>query len=219
MLLLCRQSVEELPASRRRGLFLKRAFDLIVTLFFLPIAAPTILLCAVLVRAESQGPVFFRQNRVGYLGQTFSIFKLRTMTHGGTHGNEHLLKVLERTDAAEGQFKYLMESRLTRVGKLLRKSSLDELPQLINVLRGEMSLVGPRPHTVDEVALFPEKYLARHELPPGMTGLWQVSGRNRLSAALMLDLDLIYVQPWSFWRDLKILTATIPAVLRFGDTE
>lgn len=208
-----------LRPSRRMGLYLKRAFDLVATVLILPIATPTLFMCAVLIRAESRGPVFYRQDRVGYLGKKFSILKLRTMTHGSTHGNEHLLEVLDRTDLTGGQYKTGMDKRLTRVGKLLRKSSLDELPQLINVLRGEMSLVGPRPHTPDEVEKFPAKYSSRHDLPPGITGLWQVSGRNRLSALAMLDLDLHYVRYWSLWRDLKIIAATVPAVFRFQDTE
>ncbi|MBU2936760.1 sugar transferase [Pacificibacter marinus] len=184
-----------------------------MTPFLIIIAAPILLISALSVRIDSPGPIFYLQERVGYRGKIFSIFKFRTRTHDTNAGNEHLLEVLKTADPSRGQYKTGMEKRITKTGKILRKTSLDELPQLFSVMLGHISLVGPRPHTVEEVSLFPKKYALRHEVPPSMTRLWQISGRNKLSPIQMLDLDLEYVTPASIGRYFHILVATIPAVL------
>jgi lipopolysaccharide/colanic/teichoic acid biosynthesis glycosyltransferase len=200
------------------GHYGKRVFDILITCMLLPVAAPVLLLCAGLIWIEKPGPVFFRQLRVGRNGTPFEIIKFRTMHDVLVADNRHLVEVIENAHEGRDQFKAGLEKRITRIGKFLRKSSLDELPQLLNVLRGEMSLVGPRPHTVCEVELFPPKYSKRHEVTPGMTGLWQVSGRNKLGVYEMLELDVKYVECRSIWMDLRILLLTVPAVLRFRDT-
>jgi lipopolysaccharide/colanic/teichoic acid biosynthesis glycosyltransferase len=197
----------------------KRVLDLFITPPLLILTMPLFLVAALAIRIESAGPIFFRQDRVGYRGKIFRIFKFRTMTQSANADNDHLLEVLKCADPTKGQFKTGMDNKITKVGKILRKTSLDELPQLFNVVLGEMSLVGPRPHTLEEVALFPDKFACRHEIAPGLTGLWQVNGRNRLSAIEMLELDIEYVASYSLVLDLKILLATVPAVLRTDETE
>jgi lipopolysaccharide/colanic/teichoic acid biosynthesis glycosyltransferase len=195
-------------AERRAELALKRAVDLVLGALLLVIAAPVLLLLAALVRATSRGPAFFAQTRVGWRGERFRMLKLRTMTDGAEQFEEEL------EDGDSMFFKAHSDTRVTRVGRFLRRSSLDELPQLVNVLRGEMSLVGPRPLLERDFARYPRgRQLRRFGMRPGMTGLWQVSGRSLLSDQERLRLDLFYVERWHLALDAEILLRTIPAAL------
>ena len=188
----------------------KRAVDMAVGGAALVLLAPILLVIAGLVRLDSAGPVVIGQDRVGRGLRSFRIYKFRSMVAGAEEMRESLLHLNE----AEGPtFKIKNDPRLTRIGSFLRRSSLDELPQLWNVLRGDMSLVGPRPPFAHEVEHDLLRQRARLRFPPGMTGLWQVSGRSNLNYEAMVRLDLRYVRGWSFLNDLRILIRTIPVVI------
>jgi lipopolysaccharide/colanic/teichoic acid biosynthesis glycosyltransferase len=196
----------------------KRAFDLAIALPLLILLAPLLLLVAALVRVTSPGPALFRQERIGLGERPFTMLKFRTMRVGGDDArhrdfNRRELLGDPSLGCGDGIFKPEGDSRITPLGRLLRRLSIDELPQLINVIRGEMSLVGPRPSLPWEVALFTAEQRRRHECPPGMTGLWQVSGRSRLTMPEMLALDLRYREQSSLRQDLLILLRTPRAVL------
>ncbi len=198
----------------------KRAFDLLATIGILICLSPVLLIIALLVRYSSPGPVLFRQTRIGQNGQPFVIFKFRTMFVGGSSArHEAYVRDLMNGEALSvgGTFKLANDPRKTPIGAFLRRTSLDELPQLLNVMRGDMSLVGPRPQLQYEVNMYDERTHRRLIVPPGMTGLWQVSGRSRLTFKQMVDLDLIYIERWSFWEDIRILFRTVPVVLKRGD--
>ncbi|HEY74581.1 MAG TPA: undecaprenyl-phosphate glucose phosphotransferase [Thermoflexia bacterium] len=197
----------------RGALLVKRVIDIIGSLVGLLLGAPLFGLIALAIRLDSTGPIIFRQTRVGKGGRHFQMYKFRSM-HEGAEREQALLA--ELNEANGPIFKIRNDPRLTRVGRFLRRTSLDELPQLINVLRGEMSLVGPRPPLPAEVAQYKEWHKKRLEVPPGMTGLWQVSGRSRLSFDEMVLLDIYYIENWSLWMDFKILVRTVPKVL-FGE--
>lgn len=192
----------------------KRPLDLTLGVSLAVGLLPVLCALALLVRMESGGPIFFLQERVGIAGRRFNIYKFRTM-HLNSDENPH------RAAAARwfaghtngNGFKSLHDPRITRVGRFLRRFSLDELPQLLNVLRGEMSLVGPRPAIPYELEYYLPAYFDRQRVPPGITGLWQVSGRDRVSAARMMEIDLRYVREASLWLDLRILARTAAAVL------
>lgn len=199
----------------------KRMMDVVIATIATIVLAPLLVLGSTLVWATSRGPALFRQERVGLGGGHFTIFKFRTMyiDNDDTAHREIVTAQLEGATAAstsDGLFKLENDPRITPVGAWLRRLSLDELPQLFNVLRGEMSIVGPRPALQMEVDLYGPRHLRRLAARPGITGLWQVSGRNRLSMLEMLDLDVRYVDEWSPLLDLKIIFATPGAVLR-GD--
>jgi len=189
----------------------KRGLDLVLSLAALVVISPLMALAAVAVKLDSRGPVFFRQQRAGQHGRTFAIVKFRTMVANAEQLRDELA---DRNEADGLLFKMRVDPRVTRVGRLLRKLSIDELPQLWNVLRGEMSLVGPRPlpNAVDE---FSAELQKRLRVRPGMTGMWQVSGRSETSFAALARHDLFYVDNWSLWTDLAIIAKTIPTVL-FG---
>jgi exopolysaccharide biosynthesis polyprenyl glycosylphosphotransferase len=197
----------------RSSRLLKRAFDLVATSIGLLIAGPVLAIVAVAVRLDSKGPIFFRQVRVGRDGQPFRIFKFRSMVVNAEQQKEQLRALSE---VGEGMFKISRDPRVTRVGALLRRTSLDELPQLFNVLKGEMSLVGPRPLVTDEDVLILGLDRSRLHLTPGMTGPWQVLG-SRVPMQEMVGLDYIYVANWSLWLDLKLLIQTARHVLRRGN--
>ena len=209
--------IEGMPmlGVRRFGLsqssrVLKRAFDLFAASVGLVVIAPLVGLIAVAIRLDSKGPICFRQTRVGRDGRHFSIFKFRSMVADA----EALKRQLnDLNEAGVGLFKMAADPRVTRVGKFLRASSLDELPQLLNVIRGEMSLVGPRPLVLDEDAQVLGLDRSRLHLTPGMTGPWQVLG-VRLPLQEMLGIDYLYVANWSLWLDLKILLRTVRKVAR-----
>jgi lipopolysaccharide/colanic/teichoic acid biosynthesis glycosyltransferase len=188
-----------------RGLRVKRVFDLTVgSLLVVPIA-PIGALIALVIRRTSHGPALFRQTRVGLHGRTFEIYKFRTMVHDADERKRDLLHMSE----ADGLFKIKADPRLTPVGRMLRQTYLDELPQLINVLRGDMSLVGPRPLVPDEDASFKGSSRQRLQVPPGMTGEWQVHRGGGASRDEMIALDYRYVAEWSLWRDVRCLLKTV----------
>jgi exopolysaccharide biosynthesis polyprenyl glycosylphosphotransferase len=191
--------------------FLKRAFDIVMSSLLLLILTPLIALVAVTIKMTSSGPVFFRQVRTGKNVCTFSMLKFRTMNHGAEMSRHEL----EQHNESDGPlFKMRDDPRVTKIGRFLRRSSLDELPQLINVWKGDMSLVGPRPFIESESSMIEGWARKRFEARPGMTGLWQVSGRNELSHMELARLDYLYVASWTFWWDINILWQTPGAVLR-----
>ncbi len=188
----------------------KRALDLVLGgLAALAITIPC-LIAAIAIKIDSRGPVFFRQQRTGRAGQTFNIVKFRTMS---TDADARKCAMGRDNEVDGPLFKMAADPRVTRVGAFLRKTSIDELPQLINVLRGEMSLVGPRPLPTDESERLDGAALTRFDVAPGMTGLWQVSGRSDLSYADLQHLDSVYVRSWSLLWDLKIIRDTPRSVL------
>jgi lipopolysaccharide/colanic/teichoic acid biosynthesis glycosyltransferase len=189
----------------------KRVFDVGLVSLALPFVLPLMAVIAVAVRLDGAGPIMFRQRRAGQDGRVFHILKFRTMEVGAEARRDQLLA---RNEVDGPLFKIKNDPRMTRIGRLLRRTSLDELPQLFNVLRGQMSLVGPRPFEVGEDAAITGWARRRLDLTPGITGLWQVSGRNDLSFDEMVKLDYLYVTRWSLWWDVRILAQTIPAVLR-----
>ncbi|QSB24081.1 sugar transferase [Curtobacterium sp. 24E2] len=199
----------ETPDYRRRvG---KRALDVVGAGIGLLLLAPVFAAIALVIRADDRGPVFFRQTRVGRGGREFSILKFRTMC---VDAGARMAALAQTNEGAGPLFKMKDDPRVTRVGSFLRKTSLDELPQLWNVLTGSMSLVGPRPALPREVALYEDFADRRLLVTPGITGLWQVSGRSDLDWAEGVRLDLHYVENWSFVHDVVILARTVPSVLR-----
>ncbi|MGA8746094.1 MAG: exopolysaccharide biosynthesis polyprenyl glycosylphosphotransferase [Solirubrobacterales bacterium] len=197
-------------ALTRSSTFVKRAFDLFGALLGLLAVAPMMIVIAISIKLDSKGSVFFKQLRVGQHGDHFEVFKFRTMVPDADAMKESLR---DRNEAQEGLFKIANDPRVTRVGKLLRKSALDELPQLLNIVRGEMSLVGPRPLVVDEDQHVKGWYRRRLELTPGMTGPWQILGPARVPLREMGAIDYLYVANWSLWGDVKILLRTVPHVV------
>jgi exopolysaccharide biosynthesis polyprenyl glycosylphosphotransferase len=193
------------------NLFVKRALDIIMALGALIVAAIPMLIIAAVIKTTSPGPVLFKQKRVGKGGHTFTCLKFRSMYRDAEERLEEL-RHLSETDGPT--FKMRDDPRLTPFGKRLRRTSLDELPQLFNILRGDMSWVGPRPPTPSEVARYSDWHHKRLDITPGLTGLWQVSGRSELSFDEMVKLDLYYAENWSLAVDVMILLRTIPAVLK-----
>jgi exopolysaccharide biosynthesis polyprenyl glycosylphosphotransferase len=190
----------------------KRVFDFCCTLLLLVVLSPVFLAIAIAIRLDSAGPIFYRQTRIGLHSQQFKVWKFRTMVANA----DKLQKALEaQNEMKDGiMFKMKDDPRITRVGKFLRRYSLDELPQLFNVLFGEMSLVGPRPFPVRDVEKFSEHHFIRHEVLPGITGLWQVSGRSNITDfEQVIYWDLSYIEKWSIWLDLEILLRTVKVVL------
>jgi exopolysaccharide biosynthesis polyprenyl glycosylphosphotransferase len=199
---------------RRFGLthtsaLLKRALDLFVAGGVVFVLAPLMLLIAALVKLDSRGPVLFRQVRVGRGGQHFEMLKFRSMVDGA----DALKAQLRAANESSGLFKIAGDPRITRMGRLLRSTSLDELPQLLNVLRGHMSLVGPRPLVVDEDRLVTGWDRRRLHLTPGMTGPWQLLGSRRVPLDEMVKIDYLYIANWSFWTDVKLLIRTVVHVI------
>jgi exopolysaccharide biosynthesis polyprenyl glycosylphosphotransferase len=194
----------------RSSAAVKRAFDLVYTTVGLVAVAPLMLVATVAIKLDSPGPVFFRQERVGRHGQRFRIFKFRTMVKDAEALKEALR---ERNEVQGGLFKIAEDPRITGVGRLLRKTALDELPQLLNILKGEMSLVGPRPLVVDEDMRVQGWHRRRLELTPGMTGPWQILGPSRVPLREMVAIDYLYAANWSLWNDIKILLRTVSYVI------
>ncbi|WP_286792585.1 sugar transferase [Marinobacter sp. Hex_13] len=202
-----------LPLNNMVRRFLKRGFDIVGSSVLLIILAPAMFLIYILIRKD--GPqVIFSHQRVGERGQLFGCLKFRTMV---VNAQEVLAELLENDEAArkewEKDFKLKFDPRITKIGAFLRKTSLDELPQLFNVLKGEMSLVGPRPVINEEMKRYGSNAGYYLSVRPGMTGLWQVSGRNDVSYSERVNLDIEYVTKWSFWGDVKILAMTVGVVL------
>ncbi len=194
----------------RSSAAVKRAFDVTGAAIGLLAAAPLLLLIAIAIKLDSRGPVLFRQPRVGRHGKRFQLVKFRTMVPEA----EGLKDALRgRNEAQDGLFKIADDPRVTRVGRWLRTSALDELPQLINIIRGEMSLVGPRPLVIEEDMRIEGWHRRRLELMPGLTGHWQILGPTRVPLREMVAIDYLYVANWSLWTDIKILLRTVPHVL------
>lgn len=209
-----RVPVNEPPHPSLQGIrgTIKRIIDLVGAGFGLLMLSPLFLVIALLIKLDSPGPIIFKQKRVGLNHREFWMYKFRSMVIDA----EDQLKSLEALNEIEGgvTFKIKHDPRVTRIGRLLRKTSLDELPQLINVLRSEMSLVGPRPPLPKEVALYTPEQRRRLSVMPGCTGLWQISGRSTTTFKRMVELDLEYIDQWSLRRDLLILFKTICVVLK-----
>lgn len=189
---------------------LKRALDVVVGSVALVLASPILLGTAIAIKLDSPGPVLFKQTRVGKYGQTFPCLKFRSMF---VDAEQRKAELMAQNEADGPVFKMKNDPRITRVGRIIRKLSIDELPQLVNVLRGEMSLVGPRPPVPKEVAEYEFDQRRRLDAVPGITGLQQVMGRSDLDFKTWVELDLKYIAEQSFWNDVKILLMTIPAVV------
>jgi exopolysaccharide biosynthesis polyprenyl glycosylphosphotransferase len=189
----------------------KRTFDVVAASVLLVLGLPMLTAAAIAIKVTSIGPILFRQERVGRDGETFQILKLRTMDTGA---HAHHRRMAEAYSLSGELFKMRNDPRVTRVGRLLRRLSIDELPQLVNVLHGEMSLVGPRPFIPEESRYMVGASARRFEVRPGITGLWQVSGRSQLSERELRRLDYLYVASWSLWWDLRILCQTPAQVLK-----
>jgi exopolysaccharide biosynthesis polyprenyl glycosylphosphotransferase len=203
----------------------KRSSDLIIAALALTVLAPLWLLIALLIKIDSRGPVFYKQERVGMDGRIFLFYKFRSMrvdSDDATHREYQRAYISGQADSNLGDddrpvFKLRGDTRITRMGRLLRKTSLDELPQLFNVLRGDMSVVGPRPPIPYEVENYQVWHRKRLDMKPGITGLWQVSGRNRLPFDEMVRMDLYYIENWSLLLDIKIVLQTLPVMWRGED--
>jgi undecaprenyl-phosphate galactose phosphotransferase len=194
-------------------LFLKRGIDVGIALVALILLLPLFIVLCLIIKADG-GSAFFLHRRIGYQGRAFNCLKFRTMKENGQEILNHLLAT-DPVAAAEWREtqKLRNDPRVTRIGRVLRATSLDELPQLINVLRNQMSLVGPRPIVADEIKRYDRAIVYYYAVPPGITGLWQVSGRSETSYERRVELDVHYVRQWSLFRDIAILFMTIPAVL------
>ena len=192
------------------SLFIKSLIDYVLAFINLVLFVPVLLLIAIIIKCTSRGPVLFKQERCGLDGRTFTMLKFRTMNSEA----EQLRETLSQLNESDGPvFKIQKDPRITWFGKFLRKSSLDEAPQLINILRGEMSLVGPRPPIPFEVEKYEPWQRRRLSMKPGLTCIWQVSGRNKIGFETWMEMDLEYIDNWSLWLDIKLLLLTIPAVL------
>jgi lipopolysaccharide/colanic/teichoic acid biosynthesis glycosyltransferase len=212
-------TVSERPATQSAFVNgVRRSLDLFVATILLLLAVPLVTSIALAIRIDSKGPVFFRQRRVGRGRREFTMLKFRTMRSDAdaTRHRKYVQTLIDGDGHPErGRlYKLSVDDRITRVGRILRSWSLDELPQLFNVLRGEMALVGPRPVIPYEVEMYPEDYLRRFAVKPGLTGLWQVSGRNERTYDEMVSFDIQYAEAASLLLDLRILAKTVPVVLR-----
>jgi exopolysaccharide biosynthesis polyprenyl glycosylphosphotransferase len=199
---------EPIPTT---GLAIKRVIDVVASLLGLMLVSPLLAAAAIWIRLDSGGPAIYGAPRVGRKGNRFTCYKLRTMVVSADEEKKRLRKENERRGPF---FKMEDDPRVTRCGRWLRKFSIDELPQLVNVLRGEMSLVGPRPHPVDDYEHYTLEHLRRLDVKPGMTGLWQVKARRDPSFETNMKLDLEYIENWSLGMDLRILLRTLPAVVK-----
>jgi len=188
----------------------KRVLDVTLALLGLLVCAPLLALVALIVRLSSRGPVIFQQTRVGAGGQFFTCYKFRSMF---VDAERRRAQLADHNEVSGPVFKIKRDPRMTPAGRILRKLSLDELPQLINVLKGDMSIVGPRPPIPEEVAQYDLREQGRLAVKPGLTCIWQISGRSDLDFARWVELDLEYIEQMSFWKDVSIILRTIPAVL------
>lgn len=219
---ICATELDQSADYRRVSLVIKRTIDITGASIGLVILSPVLLFIAILIKLDSPGPVIFSQTRLGLNCEPFTFYKFRSMrlnSDSAVH-KRYIYELINghsrpSTDLNGGKkaFKLTNDSRVTRVGRVLRRTSLDELPQLLNVLKGKMSLVGPRPAIPYEVQMYKDWYQRRMTVTPGMTGLWQVNGRSERSFDEMVKLDLEYIDNWSLLLDLKILYRTISAVL------
>lgn len=193
--------------------FFKRLLDIICSGLALIVLSPVFLITAIAIKAEDPGPVVFTQERVGRYGKTFKMYKFRSMC---TNAEEMKKELEERNEANGPVFKIKDDPRITKVGKFIRKYSIDELMQLVNVFKGEMSIVGPRPALLDEVKQYDIVSKKRLLVKPGLSCYWQISGRSNIGFDQWMQLDIKYINEMSFWTDIKIIILTIPAIFR-GD--
>jgi lipopolysaccharide/colanic/teichoic acid biosynthesis glycosyltransferase len=212
------QSVAREEAKPNWQAALRRTADIVVATALVLLLAPLLLALALAIRIDSRGPALFRQRRVGHGGREFTIFKFRSMRlDADPRGHREYVTALIQGGSANGGrknlYKLAVDDRITPVGRWIRRWSLDELPQLFNVITGDMTLVGPRPAIPYEVAEYPSWYLTRFSVKPGMTGLWQVSGRSRRTYEEMVRLDIEYAESRTLWLDLSILARTPLVVL------
>jgi exopolysaccharide biosynthesis polyprenyl glycosylphosphotransferase len=208
--------------TKLRGcrLSVKRAIDVLGAILGGILLMPVFLVAAVLIKLTSPGPVFFKQTRIGKEGREFTFYKFRSMVSGDDSKYREYLKAFVEDGRAAGVdekgckvYKIMDDPRITPFGRFLRKTSLDEFPQIINVLKGDMSLVGPRPCLPYEWKLYKDWEKVRLSVTPGLTGLWQVTGRSNVTFHDMVMLDLYYISNWSFWWDLKLIFQTVPVIL------
>jgi len=193
-------------------LFCKRMMDMVAAILALILLSPMLIVVAILIKIESDGPIIFKQERVGLRGKYFNIYKFRSMVINA----EKLKKKLESQNEMSGpMFKIKNDPRVTRVGRFIRKTSIDEFPQFLNVLKGEMSLVGPRPSLPNEVEKFEPWMLKRLTIKPGLTCYWQVSGRNNIGFQEWMKMDICYVNKRNLWIDIKLIFKTLRVL--FGD--
>ena len=191
--------------------YIKRLFDIVASSIAVVILSPVFLIIAICIKVDDpKGPVFYSQTRVGKDGKHFKMYKFRSMV---TNADELLAELQAKNEVNGAMFKIKNDPRITRVGRFIRKYSLDELPQLINVVGGSMTIVGPRPPLVNEVAQYSDYDKQRLMVKPGATGMWQVGGRNDVDFAEMVELDLTYIQERSIWLDLKIMFETVKIMI------
>lgn len=214
---------ERILVSDGRYFVAKRVLDVLLASALLVLLSPVMAIVAALIALDSRGPVLFHQRRVGQSGAPFDMLKFRSMYHK-SDAAVHVLAIqrymqgerLSESETSNAPYKLTDDPRITRVGKFIRKTSLDELPQLWNVITGEMSLVGPRPPMPYEVELYTSREMLRLECKPGLTGPWQVYGRNTVTFKEMIEMDIGYLENRSIWYDLKLIALTVPAALRGG---
>lgn len=212
--------LERVRAAEERYFFSKRLLDIVIGLAMFAAALPIMVLVAVLVALDSPGPILYKQRRVGEDGQEFDLYKFRSMRHNADNG-VHKVAIarfmkgerLNTSRTTDSPYKLGDDPRVTRIGKFIRKTSLDELPQLWNIVTGEMSLVGPRPPIPYEVELYSKRAMQRLSGKPGLTGPWQVYGRGKVTFHEMVEMDIAYLRNRSLAYDLKLILLTIPAVL------
>jgi lipopolysaccharide/colanic/teichoic acid biosynthesis glycosyltransferase len=202
---------DDIRSAQTITFLLKRIFDIFLSSLILLIVAIPMIMVTILIKIDSPGSAFFSQTRIGLKGKPFKLLKLRTMVANAAK----IQRSLENNNEIEGGvlFKIKQDPRITRIGKFLRRYSVDEIPQLVNVLKGEMSLVGPRPLTLRDSAKLPEKQFVRTEVLPGITGFWQVSGRSETSSEYLGECDDFYVKEWSLSLDFLILLKTVAVVI------
>ena len=199
-------------SSRIGYRFIKRTIDIIFSILGLVLLSPLLIIIAIIIKIDSKGPIFFSQERVGYKGNHFKMYKFRSMVLNAEELKE---KLQEKNEMSGPMFKMKDDPRVTKIGKFIRKTSIDELPQLINVLLGQMSLVGPRPSLPKEVEKFETWMLERLNVKPGLTCYWQVSGRNDIDFEDWMKLDIKYVNERNLWIDIKLIFKTV--FVLFGD--
>jgi len=203
-------------------LVIKRFIDILLAGTFLIFALPILLITAIVIKVNSKGPIIFKQIRVGKGKKRFTFYKLRSMYVGSKEEihKEYIRKLMSLDYVEKGRkkaiYKLTNDPRITSIGRFIRKTSIDELPQLFNVLKGDMSLVGPRPAIPYELEYHDKEMMKRFSVKPGITGLWQVSGRSMLTFKQMVKMDIFYIERWSIWLDIKILLKTVLHVLNLS---
>ena len=202
--------IAAVPVKEALYLFFKRFFDIFLSLLTIIVLFPFFLIIALAIKIDSPGPVIYSQKRVGKNGKQFIFYKFRSMCQDA---DKKLAALKDKNEADGPVFKIAEDPRVTKVGKFIRKNSIDEFPQLINIIKGDMSIVGPRPPLPSEVEQYTSQQIHRLDVKPGLTCYWQISGRSNVSFQRWMELDLKYIKERSLWTDLKIIVKTVPAVL------